>query len=279
MPRQKGKTLTIHQTALVDAKAELDSSVDVGPYCVIEGHVRVDAGCRLYQNVYLTGWTEIGENSVLHPGVIVGHEPQDIKYSGERSYCRIGRGAILREYVTIHRGTVPDSETVIGDDCFLLGGSHVAHNCTLGDRVTLINNVLLGGYVEVGDGATMGGGTKVHQFVRVGELAMVAGQARVAKDVVPFALTDVAGRVAGLNRVGLRRTGTPREHVQELRDAYRVLFAAGLSLPQAVDRLTAQANSGPCKRLLLFLQSDSKRGVAGRSRRSADSSASPVEAE
>ena len=108
---------------------------------------------------------------------------------------------------------------------------------------------------------------------------MVAGQARVVKDVVPFALTDVAGRVAGLNRVGLRRAGTPSKHVQELRDAYRVLFAAGLSLPQAVDRLTAQAESRPCKRLLLFLQGDSKRGIAGRSRRSEDSSESPVVAE
>ncbi len=259
--------MAIHPTAIIDSAAELDSSVDVGPFCVIDGNVRVAAGCRLYQGVYLTGWTEIGEGCELHPGVIVGHAPQDIKYGGERSYCRVGRGTILREYVTIHRGTIPDSETIVGEDCFLLAGAHVAHNCRVGNRVTLINNVLLAGHVQVGDGATLGGGAGVHQFVRIGELVMIPGAGRVGQDVLPFALLDTQGHVAGLNRIGMRRAGMSREHMQQVREAYRLLFSLGLSLPNAVDRLAEEPPSPPRERLLAFLRGESKQGLAGRVRR------------
>lgn len=260
--------MAIHPTAIVDSKAELHESVEVGPFCVIESRVRVGARCRLYQGVYLTGWTEIGEACELHPGVIVGHEPQDTKYKGERSFCRVGRGTVLREYVTIHRGAVPDSETVIGEDCFLLGGSHVGHNGWLGDRVTLTNGALLGGHVEVGDGTIVGGGAAVHQFVRVGELCMVAGAARVRMDLIPFALCDVDGRIAGVNRIGMRRAGMPREQIQAVRKAYSTLFNLGLPLPKAVERLAEQSVSGPAERILRFVMQESKRGVAGRVRSS-----------
>jgi len=259
--------MPIHPTAIIDPQAELDGSVTVGPFCVIDGHVQVGAGCRLYQNVFLTGWTRIGPDCELHPGVIVGHTPQDIKYKGERSYCRIGRGTILREYVTIHRGTVPESETVVGEDCFLLGGSHVAHNCTLGNRVTLINNVLLAGHVEVQDGVTMGGGALVHQFVRIGELAMITGNARVQMDILPFALVDQDGRIAGLNRVGLRRAGISRDDASSIRDAYRIALGRGLSLAQRIEGLQSVPASPPVARIVEFLKAESKRGLAGPARR------------
>ena len=267
--------MPIHPTAIVDPHAELDGSVTVGPHCVIEGHVRVEADCRLYHNVYLTGWTRIGSGCELHPGVIVGHAPQDTKYKGERSYCRIGRGTILREYVTIHRGTVPESETVVGEDCFLLGGSHVGHNCRVGDRVTLINNVLLGGHAEIGDRVTLGGAAMVHQFVRIGELAMITGSARVRMDVVPFALVDVDGRIAGLNRVGLRRAGVSREHAADIRNAYRIMLAREVPFEQRIQRLQAQAQSPPVQRILEFLQASSKRGIAGPARRKHEDQETP----
>ncbi|MCH7632880.1 MAG: acyl-ACP--UDP-N-acetylglucosamine O-acyltransferase, partial [Planctomycetes bacterium] len=202
--------MTIHPTAIVDSKAELADDVTVGPYCIIDGNVRVGAGCRLYHGVYLTGWTQIGPGCELHPGVIVGHTPQDTKYSGERTYCRVGEGTILREYVTIHRGTIPESETVVGDQCFLLAGVHVGHNCRVGDRVTIVNNGLLGGHVSVGDGVMIGGMGGIHQFVRVGELAMLAACSRVVQDVVPFSIVDTDGKIAGLNKIGLRRAEMPR---------------------------------------------------------------------
>ncbi len=274
--------MPIHPTAIIDRNAELDGSVEVGPNCVIEGHVRVAAGCRLYHNVYLTGWTEIGEDCVIHPGVIVGHEPQDIKYGGERTFCRIGKRNILREYVTIHRGTVPESATTVGDDCFFLACSHVGHNCTVGNHVTLINNVLLGGHVTVEDRATLGGAAGVHQFCRVGELAMIAGTARVTMDILPFALVDSDGRIVGLNGVGLRRSGMPKEHILELRRAYHTLFrrggdgavTGGASFREAVERFSTTVESPPAKRLLAFLQAESKRGIAGRPRTGARAAAS-----
>jgi UDP-N-acetylglucosamine acyltransferase len=262
--------LAIHPTAIVDPKAALDPTVEVGPYCVIDGDVRIDAGCRLINHVYVTGHTHVREGCVLHPGAVVGHEPQDVKFPGERSYCEIGAGTIIREHVTIHRGTDPESTTTVGAGCFLLAGSHVAHNCTLGDRVTLINNALLAGHVAVGDGVTFGGGAGVHQFVRIGELAMVAGNARVPMDIVPFAMVDPAGHIAGLNRIGLRRAGCSRAELEEIRNAYRILFESNLKRPEAIERLRQQVTTDPGKRLLHFVTSDSRRGLAGGSRLTAE---------
>ena len=260
--------MAIHPTAIVDRKAELDSSVKVGPYCVIEGHVRVAAGCRLYHGVFLTGWTTIAEDCQLHPGVIVGHEPQDIHFTGDRSYCRVGRGTVLREYVTIHRGSTPESETVVGDGCFLLGGSHVGHNCVVGKGVTMINNVLLGGHVEVGEGVTFGGGAGVHQFVRIGDLAMISGNARVLMDVPPFAMSDELGRVVGVNNVGLRRAGVAAEEIRAIRKAFHELYRPGVPKSTAADRITAMESGKVVQRLVSFLRATSRRGLAGRTRRS-----------
>jgi len=255
--------LAIHPTAIIDPKAELDSSVEVGPYCIIEANVRVAAGCVLMHNVYLTGWTEIGESCTLHPGVIVGHSPQDIKYDGARTYCRVGRENILREYVTIHRGTDPESATTVGDGCFFLAGSHVGHNCAVGDNVTLINSAMLAGHVSVGNRVTIGGGAGVHQFVRIGELTMIKGNAAVGMDIVPYALVGIDGRVAGVNTIGLRRAGLSHEERQEVRYAYRALFGKGAHFRAAVEQLVDKLSTPAGRRLLVFLQAESKRGFAG----------------
>ncbi len=257
--------MSIHPTAIVDPAARIEDDVEIGPCCVIDANVRIASGCRLLHHVFVTGWTTIERECVLHPGVIVGHEPQDLKYDGSRSYCRVGERTILREYVTIHRGTEPESETVVGRECFLLAGAHVAHNCNVGDGVTLINNVLLAGHVTIGKGATLGGGAVVHQFVRIGEGVMVPGNARVPKDLVPFALADVEGRIAGLNRLGMRRSGMSREDLVALRDAYRIVFTAGLKPAEAADKLADHPNPH-CRILATFLKETSRRGLAGRAR-------------
>jgi UDP-N-acetylglucosamine acyltransferase len=259
--------MPIHPTAIVDSRAELDASVVVGPYCVIEGPVRIDADVRLYQNVYVTGRTHIGQGCVLHPGAIVGHEPQDIKDRGQPTFCRIGSRTVIREYVTIHRGTAPDTGTIVGNDCFLLAASHVGHNCVVGDGVTLINGVLLGGHVEVGTRATLGGAAVVHQFVRVGELVMVAGNARVVMDAVPFSLVDVEGRVAGLNRIGLRRAQLSVPEIEEVRAFYRFLFAPGRRPSVALEECKKRCATRAGQRLIAFVEAPSKRGLAGRPRR------------
>lgn len=259
--------MAIHPTAIIHRGAEIDPTTEIGPYCVIDSNVRIGANCRLFHNVFVTGWTQIADGCTIHPGAIVGHEPQDVKYKGERSYCRLGKNGIIREYVTIHRGTEPESTTAIGDNCFLLSGSHIAHNCSLGNNITLINGVLLAGHVHIGDRVTMGGGATVHQFVRIGELAMIAGNARVPMDVLPFAMLDVSGRVIGLNRIGMRRSGLTRDDLHAIREAYRTLHNSGLPFRKAVEKLTLQASASPAvSRLVQFLSEPSKRGIAGKSR-------------
>jgi UDP-N-acetylglucosamine acyltransferase len=257
----------IHPTAVVSPKAEIDPSVEVGPYSVIDSHVRIAAGCRLMHHVYVTGWTSIGEGCTLHPGVVVGHEPQDIKYKGERTFCRVGARNIFREYVTVHRGTTPESETVIGDDCFLLAGSHIGHNCLVGSRVTMVNNALLAGHVEVADQVTLGGAAAVHQFVRVGRLSMIGGHARVPMDVLPFAMVDEGGRIAGVNTIGMRRAGIAREDILEVRAAYRTILSSPGGFREGVNRLLASTLSPVGSELTAFLQAPTKRGFAGKSRR------------
>jgi len=257
--------LAIHPTAIIDRQAKIDSSVEIGPYCVIDANVRIEKNCRLYHGVYITGWTEIAEGCVIHPGAIVGHEPQDLKYKGDRSYCRIGKNTIIREYVTIHRGTVPDSETVVGEECFILAGSHIGHNCVIGHHVTMINDVLLGGYVEIGDRANVGGRAGIHQFVRIGELSMIAGTSRVVQDVIPFSVTDCSGNIVGMNRIGLKRSEIPKDQIEDIRAAYRVIMGEGYSFQEKIDDLTKIVSTPAGHRLLKFLQSDSKRGFTGRS--------------
>lgn len=259
-----GTALSIHSTAIIDPKAEIDPSVEIGPYCVIDAHVRIAAGCKLWQNVSVTGWTQIDADCELHPGVVVGHAPQDIKYAGQRTFCRIGRRTILREYVTIHRGTIPESETRIGNDCFLLAASHVGHNSVVGDRVTLINQVMLGGHVRVGHGAIIGGGAGLHQFVRIGDLAMVSGHAAIKKDIVPYSLVDRDGCIRGPNRVGIRRADIPEEHAQEIRLVFRELFKRGSNLQDTVERISELVTTPEGRAILDFLKEPSQRGLAGR---------------
>jgi len=259
--------MPIHPTAIVNPRAELAADVEVGPYCIIDAHVRVGAGCRLYQQVYLTGWTEIGERCVLHPGVVVGHEPQDLKYKGERSFCRIGEGTVLRENVTVHRGTEPETETYVGKNCFFLAGSHVAHNCRVHDGVTLINHVLLGGHVEVGERATLGGGSVVHQFVRIGTWVMAPGGGRVIKDIVPFSMLDLEGHVAGLNQVGIRRAGISGDESLALRKAFHILYPRHAVTKNPIEALSEFGQFAAIQQIIEFLKGESRRGLTGRSRR------------
>lgn len=259
--------MPIHPTAIIDPKADLYEDVQIGAYCVIDANVRLNAGCRLYQNVYVTGHTEIEEGCVLHPGVVVGHEPQDTKYDGAQSFCRIGKRTVLREHVTVHRGTEADSYTTIGDDCLLFAGSHVGHNCCVGDRVTLINNALLSGHVTLEDNVTVGGGGAFHQFVRIGRLSMIAGHASVGMDVIPFSLTDRNGRIVGLNKVGLKRADIPTEQIEELSAALRTLFRIGKPFADRVEEVASLVQFPPGQHLVEFLRQPSKRGFGGRTRK------------
>jgi len=231
--------MAIHPSAIISPKAELDSAVEVGPHAIIEEHVRIGAGTRVWANAYITGHTEIGRDNEIHMGAVIGHEPQDLKFKRDtRSYLRIGDRNVFREYSNVHRGTEPESATVIGDDCYLMATSHVGHNCVIGNGVIICNCALVAGYVQLGDRVFVSGGVVIHQFTRVGRLAMFSGNARVSMDVPPFTLAAERNEVHALNLVGLRRAKIARGAVSELKQLFQLFYLSGKNGTQALAEAT-----------------------------------------
>jgi len=229
---------SIHSTAVIDRGAEIAADVQIGPYCVIGPHVVIGEGCRLLAHVYLAGHTTIGARTAIAPFASLGTPPQAVKYRGGPTRLVVGPDCDIREGVTMNIGTEEGGGiTEVGARCFFMVGSHVGHDCHVGNDVTLANGAVLGGHVTTGDYVTLGGHAAVHQFVRIGESAMVSGVSGVAGDVIPFAFAIGQRAVLdGLNIVGLQRRGFGRADVHRLRRAYRALF-----MGEGVfrDRLTA----------------------------------------
>lgn len=254
--------MPIHPTAIIDRRAEIDPTAEIGAYTIIDGVVRIGPGVRVYPHACLTGWTEIGANCEIHPNAVIGHAPQDLAYHGEESYCRIGEGTIMREGVSIHRGTAPRSATVVGRNCFLMANSHIGHNCQVGDDVKMANGALLAGHVHVGDGAFLSGNTAIHQFCRVGELVMVRGLSAVFMDIPPFFTVALNGLCAGINIVGLRRAGFTSEQRRDVQHAFRTLYHSGMTFRRAVEQLAQTVTTDAGRRIVDFLLAPSKRGIA-----------------
>ncbi len=254
--------MSIHPTAVVDPRAEIHPEADLGPYAVVDGPAKIGAGTRLFPHAAVLGWTEIGEGNEVHSGAVLGDAPQDLSYRGAKSYLRIGDRNVFREGVQVHRGTAPESTTVIGDDNFLMANSHVAHNCRVGNHIILTNNAVLGGYVEVGDRAVLSASCAVHQFVRVGKIAIMRGMSATSRDVPPFSIIDWQHTVRGLNVVGLRRAGFDEPRIRALKNAFQLLFRKRRNLGAAVKELEANLKdpSGDIAELLDFIRS-SQRGV------------------
>lgn len=253
--------MSIHPTAIIDPRAEIHMEAEIGPYVVIDGPVRIARRTRVMAHAYLTGWTEIGEDNEIHPGVVLGDAPQDKAYHGEESYLKIGDDNIFREYVQVHRGTAAGSSTVIGNHNFLMASAHVGHNCRLGDHVVIANGALVGGYVEVGDHAFISGNCVVHQFVRVGKLSLMRGLSGASRDVPPYSIVDWQHRVRGVNVVGLKRVGFEERRIREIKEAFRVLFRKGRNLSLAIKELESNGDPSPEVISLLEFIKSSKRGV------------------
>jgi len=250
----------IHSTAVIHPKAQLDPSVEVGPYAVIDAHVSLGAGCRVGPHVYLTGHTRIGANNRFYAGCVVGEAPQDVKYNNEPTELRMGDNNLVREGATIHRSAKIGEATVIGSNNSLMVNSHVAHNAILGNHIILANGALLAGHVEVGDRVFISGNCLVHQFVRIGTLALMQGGAAISRDLPPYTVARWGNGICGLNTIGLRRAGlSPRERL-ELKELYHKLFRSGKNMTTAVAKARAEYSSGPAKVLLDFVAS-AKRGV------------------
>ena len=255
--------MTIHPTAVINPGAEMSNDVEIGPYVVIEDNVKIGPRVKIWANAYICNFTEIGQDCEIHMGAVIGHLPQDLSFTKKKSRLIVGKRNIIREYATIHRGTQENSITVIGDDNFIMGFVHIAHNCKLGNNIVIANATVLGGYVEVEDKGFISAYVAIHQFVRIGAISMIAGQARVSKDVPPYMLAKGESTVYGINVVGLRRAAFSQEVRNEIKKAHKILYRSGYKLSQAIEELE-KANLGEeVQHLVDFFKKDSKRGICG----------------
>ena len=252
----------IHPTAIIDPTAELAEDVEVGPYVVIEGDVRIGPRTRLWPRAFVGRWTTVGADNQIHMGAVVGHEPQDVTYQGEASYLRVGDRNVFREYSYLHRGAKAGSETVVGNDNYLMATAHVAHNARVGNHVIMAPGSLVAGHVQVEDRVFLSGHIAIHQFCRIGTLAFVSGVSAVNQDVPPYMIAG--GRpaeVSSLNATGLRRAGHDAAARRKLKEAFRHLFRSSMPLTEAILSLEEEGDlSVEVRHLVDFIRS-SKRGI------------------
>ena len=252
----------IAPTAQIHPAARIGPRAVVGDFCVIETDVEIGAFSRLEPYVYVKRWTTLGERNEISSGTVLGTDPLDKNFTGDRSYLRIGNGNKIREHYTISRGTATESATEIGDENYIMTSGHIAHNCRIGDATVIASCALVAGYVEVESQAFISGGVVIHQFSKIGRLAMIGGNSRVNSDVPPFFLySDFNVAPRGLNLVGLRRAGFTTAQIAALKQAYKILYRSQLKLEDALQRIETEIPTEHTLHLVRFIRS-SKRGIA-----------------
>jgi UDP-N-acetylglucosamine acyltransferase len=253
-------TARVHPNAIVGARCV------IGEFCIVDQDVEIRADCRLEPYVWVKRWTTLGERNEISAGTVLGSDPLDKAFTGERSYLKIGSGNKIREHYTVSRGTKPESVTEVGDENYIMTSGHIAHNCRIGSHVVIASCALVAGYVDVGNQAFLSGGVVVHQFSTIGRLAMIGGNTRVNMDVPPFLLCSGFNvEPVGINVVGLQRAGFSTEEIAVLKRAYRLLYRSGLRAPEAVERIEAECPGENAREFAAFVRSSS-RGVCRPSR-------------
>ena len=253
----------IHPTAIIDPKADIDSNVEIGPYSIIEANVQIGSGTIVGPHVVIQSHVTIGPDCHIFQYASIGAVPQAIKFKGEKTILKIGRGTIVREFVTINRGTeFGGGITEVGEENFLMAYVHIAHDCKTGRRVILANNATLAGHIIIEDFVTIGGLVAIHQFVRVGNYAYIGGKSAVVKDIPPYVIAaGDRAKLHGLNSVGLKRQGFSQDTLSLLKKTYRILFRIGLTLNEAIERVKAEVDQVPeVVNLIRFIKS-SQRGI------------------
>lgn len=258
----------IHPTALVSPGAVIGNGSTIGPYSVIGEEVEIGSDCNIHNHVVITGKCRIGKKNTFHSHSVIGGLSQDLKYSSEPTFLEIGDSNNFREFVTINRGTEPDSKTIVGSYGNFLAYSHIAHDCIVGDHVIFSNNGTLAGHVQMGDYAILGGLTAVHQFCRIGKHAITGGCSKIVQDVPPFMVADGnPAEIRSINSIGLQRRGFSQEQIKSLKDAYKIIFLRNLTISDAVTQLKEMAaqysESSPIQELIDFILS-SERGIIRR---------------
>ena len=254
----------IHPTAIIADGAKIGENVSIGPYSMVGSDVELDDGVELISHVVVTGHTSIGANTRIFPFASIGHQPQDLKYQGEASSLTIGCNNVIREYVTMNPGTEGGGMAArIGNNCLFMVAAHVAHDCQIADNVILVNNATLAGHVSIEDWAIIGGLSAVHQFVRIGKHSMIGGKTGVAEDVIPYgSVIGNRARLSGLNIVGLKRRDFSREDIQNLRKAYRLIFAEeGTFAERILDVAELFPDNEPVQDIINFINADSSRAI------------------
>ncbi len=261
--------MPVHPTALIDTATRIDESAFIGPFAVVEGGVEIGARTRVEAHAVVRSGTILGDDCVVDSHCVIGGLPQDLSFDAALpTGVRIGNRVTLREGVTVSRATKEGAFTEIGDDCFLMANSHVAHDCRLATRVILANGVLLAGHIQIGARSFLGGAVAVHQFVRIGESAMVSGLSRVSREVPPFAMMAERDEWIGLNLVGLKRQGKSRETIAELKSLMRDLWTSEKGMIRRAGELFAEGRAQTPEGIeLLKFMSSSKRGFCQPRRR------------
>lgn len=270
--------LAIDPTARVAPSAAIGSAVEIGPYCVVGPDVAIGDGCKLIAHVHLAGHTRVGPNTAIYPFASLGTPPQSVHYRGGPTRLVIGANCQIRESVTINTGTEDGGEvTRVGDNCFLMTGAHVGHDCQIGEDVILANNAVLGGHCHVGDHVFIGGHCAVHQFVSIGESAMISGYSALSDDVIPFGFVlHAIGRLVGLNIVGMRRRGVSKDSIRAVQQAYALLFEGDGEFAPRIEKAAAEFGVVPeVAKIIAFLRGEHRRPimlnkVRGRRREAAD---------
>jgi UDP-N-acetylglucosamine acyltransferase len=230
--------MKIHPTAIVSDKAKIGENLIIGPYSIIEDDVVIGDNCVIGPYVSIYNGARLGSSIKIYQGASVSNHPQDLKFDNEETLFEIGDGTIIREFATLHRGTIESGTTKVGKNCLLMAYTHIAHDCIVGNNCIIANSVQLGGHVEMDDWVIIGGGTVVHQFEKIGQHAMIGGGFRVTADVPPYVLA--AGdplKFSGLNTIGLRRRGFSNEQIMKLKNIYNIIFGKKLNLSQAKEKV------------------------------------------
>lgn len=261
-------TGAIHPTAVVDPAARLGAGVQIGPYAVIGPDVELGDGCRIGPHVVIEGRVRMGCGNKVFPGACIGLEPQDLKYAGDPTEVVIGDGNTIRECVTINRATAGDERTQLGSGNLLMAYSHIGHNCVLGDRIVIANGVAVAGHVVIGDRAVIGGVLGIHQFVHIGPMAMVGGMSRIDRDVPPFTMVEGhPGRLRGLNKLGLRRSGLAERdggaQMRQLQELWTLLYRSDRVLADALRQARSLELTEAGELLVSFLEASTGQGRRG----------------
>jgi UDP-N-acetylglucosamine acyltransferase len=253
----------IHPTAIISPNAQIEDDVTIGPYAIIGDQVTIGSGTILGPHAVIDPFAVIGQNCQIFQFASVGAVPQSLKFQGEETWTKIGDGCIIREFVTVNRGTQDGGGvTRVGNDCLLMAYAHIAHDCILGNKVVMANNATLAGHVSIGNHATVGGLSAIHQFVRVGDYAFLGGKSVVVKDIPPFVLASGdRATLHGLNQVGLKRHGFSTDSLKLLKKTYRLIFRIGLTLNEAIERVAAEVE--PTAEVTAFIEflKSSERGI------------------